>query len=222
MTLFTKFSSSSNFFILAILISLLCSCKRTYPATFSEAQPADVESLSKIPKILHGRYLDPVDSLELIIDEEIIKTSFTFKFKISNDDIKNTDKRSKDSVTNPETPYRITNTQDPDSVFIVDEYIDTIFHLSQNHIIKKFNGSFFISSKIDVAGWGVKRLEISKGNIVLSYLSDELDIESLSKITGRSLEPNGQNLITLTKKEFKSFVKDGGFRSRVNYVKMND
>jgi hypothetical protein len=181
-----------------------------------------VKSLSKIPEILHGRYLNPIDSSALIINEEIMKTSFTFKFKISKDDIKNTDKLSKDRVTNSETSYKITNTQDADSIVITDEYIDTIFHLRQNHIIKKFNESFFVSSKLDVPGWRVKRFEISNGNIVLSYLSDELDIESLSKITGRSLEPSSENLITLTKKEFKSFLKDGGFRNRVTYMKMND
>lgn len=211
-----------NALLLLVFTILVCSCKRSYPITFSEAQPTGVRNLSEIPRILHGIYINPVDSTELIINKQIIKTRFVFEFKFHKDEFQNSDVNKNDSLPNASGESKSIMRMDGDSVIIRDEYIDTVFLLNQDQVLKKFDSCFYVSTKTDGLGWGVSRIEVSKDKIVLSYLSEVEDIEKLSQITERSLEPNIQNVITLTKKEFRDFIEDGGFRSSVSYIRTYD
>lgn len=187
-------------------IVILQSCDEHFEYAFASAQPTGVKNLKKIPKKARGKYYNrPWKTLTIITDFEI----FYYESSGPIDSLK-------------ELSYEIIDeniVMDYDgNVYYYEIYDDSVavyrksIDLKNGNIARKFKGSYYISSQDEDREydefWDVKKYDIGKGFIVESRINEE-DYEHLRKITGSN---DSATVFNPTKKQFKQFVKEGGFR----------
>jgi hypothetical protein len=63
-------------------------------------------------------------------------------------------------------------------------------------------------------------MELSKGKLMISSISDKNDKESLKTITESSEDTVAPYNFTVSKKQFKEFIKNNGFSDSESFVKL--
>jgi hypothetical protein len=67
--------------------------------------------------------------------------------------------------------------------------------------------------------WEVMKMQQSKGKLIVSTISPE-EIESLEEISETPEDTIAQREFTLTKRQFKNFVKKDGFNESETFVRL--
>jgi len=121
----------------------------------------------------------------------------------------------KDSTyTIPEQHSVITTGEGDTSVrYIHVSFIDTLFSLSSQHILKKFKGAYFLNIPYGELDWEVQQLRVD---------GDSLSISSISEKSVDKLPPpadTGRLHFDPSKREFKKFVKRNGFGEGETFVR---
>jgi len=107
-------------------------------------------------------------------------------------------------------------------------YIDTLFQIDYDNVVRKFKGFYFLnkrqgfyflSKRLDKESWEVKKIELSKGQLVVSSISSKEDIENLKAITESSQDTVAPYNFAATKKQFKEFVKSKGFTDSEKFIR---
>ena len=86
--------------------------------------------------------------------------------------------------------------------------------MSKINILKKYKGYYFLNRKYGELNWEVEKLTIKKGQLTISEISNQFDLDQLREITNTSIDT--LYTFTPTKKEFKS----GGFKNNIVYYKV--
>jgi hypothetical protein len=128
-------------------------------------------------------------------------------------------KISGDLITDVENNVSYPFKRDGDSLIISVHQIDTLINLNLKDIAKKYKGYYFLNKFYEDAKWEVKKIELSKGELTLSSISSEEDINNLKTITESPQDSVAPYKFTPTKKQFKEFVKSGGFKQGKKFVK---
>lgn len=203
--------------IVIIIIFTLSSCEP--PVTFTEPQPSSSKSLLKFPERLQGNYKNLSDSSLLSINEKSIVRIYDFDMKQSLKDLDSTVVISGDSAidtkTNEKTLIKIIG----DSIVAHFHVEDTIFSMDKNGILKKYKGYYFVNIPYDINAWQVKKIQLSKGILLLSRIEQAEEIEQLQQITESVSDTISYNF-KITKRQFKTFIKNDGFTSTEFFVKM--
>jgi len=198
-------------------MTMMFSCEPK--VTFKEPQPTNTENLSGLPKKLKGEYLSVEDSSILIIDNKLIQRIYDFDYKIHPNELDSTQQIVGDTVidfeNNKKTPIR----RDGDSLVIHVHSIDTLFQMGYDNVVRKFKGYFFLNIRWGKESWEVKKMELKKGQLVVSRISTKEEIESLKEKTETQQDTVPPYEFTITKKQFKEFVKNDGFRNSEIFVK---
>jgi hypothetical protein len=199
-----------------LMALLLFSCE---PAvTFNDSQPTGTASLNSFGQKLPGKYLNLSDSSFLIINSNYISREYNMDIRMAKNKIDSAFRLVHDTLIYELTNTRLKATITADSVFSNFHQCDTIFQLSQTNVLKKFRNRYFLNTFYGDSGWGVKQLFIEKGKLIISSIDAKSDLESLREITGTpedtvmKFDPG--------KREFKKFVRKGGFRNREEYIRL--
>jgi len=206
-----------KFITTIIILTSLFSCQP--PVTFNEPQPTDTDNLSKFPNRLQGQYLSLADNSTLVIGDKLIQRIYDFNQKIHPSQLDSNSRLSGDTIINLTTNTREVVKRDGDSLVTHIHYIDTLFQMDYDNVVRKFKGYYFLNKRYDKESWEVKKIELSKGQLVVSSISTKQDIENLKTITESTQDTVAPYKFATTKKQFKKFIKNDGFSDSETFVR---
>ncbi|MCO5230526.1 MAG: hypothetical protein M9958_05145 [Chitinophagales bacterium] len=186
----------------------------TPSVTFSEPQPTETDNLSEFPKRLQGQYLSLDDNSTLEISDQMIRRIYDYDTETHSNQLDSASQPSGDTIINPISNEKSLITRDGDSLITHVHKIDTLFLMSSDNIAREFKGYYFLSTRYKQSSWIVKKIQLTREKLILSSISTQLDIEHLREITDSPTEKAQIYEFTPSKKQFKKFVKNNGFRDR--------
>lgn len=200
-----------------IILTILFACQP--PVTFYEPQPADTDNLSKFPKRLQGQYLSLEDNSTLSIGDKLIQRTYDYDYRIHINQLDSTTQLSGDTVIDLKTNEKISIERDGDSLITHVHCIDTLFLIDYENVVRKFKGYYFLNTRYDKTSWEVKKVEFSKGQLVISRISTKLDIGNLKEITETPTDTIPPYKFSVTKRQFKEFIKADGFNDSETFIR---
>ena len=203
----------STFIILASLFACVP------PVTFDEPQPTDTDNLSKFPNRLQGQYISLADNSTLSISDKLIQRIYDYDYKIHVNQLDSNSRLVGDTVVDLETNERTLIKRDGDSLLTHIHHIDTLFQMNYDNVVRKFKGYYFLNTRYDKESWEVKKIQLSKGQLVISNISTKLDLENLREITETTQDTVPPYKFTTTKRQFKKFIKNDGFSDSETFVR---
>ena len=206
-----------KFITTIVILTSLFSCEP--PVTFNEPQPTDTDNLSKFPNRLQGQYLSLADNSTLVIGDKLIQRIYDFDQKIHPSQLDSNSRLSGDTIINLTTNTREVVKRDGDSLVTHIHYIDTLFQMDYDNVVRKFKGYYFLNKRLGEGSWDVKKIELSKGQLVISSISTKQDIENLKTITESTQDTVAPYKFATTKKQFKEFIKNDGFSDSETFVR---
>lgn len=203
-----------------IVLTILTACEP--PAVFNTPQPLDKPNLSEFPNSLQGHYLNLEDSTVLIVFDKSIQRIYDFNQKIPQNQLDSNLRISEEITNGVSVKVKEIISRDGDSLVVHIYHADTLFQITNDNVVRKFKGSYFLNKRYDAESWEVIKIKISKGQLVFSRISADQDVESLRTITGTAQDTITPHRFEPTKKQFKEFVKNGGFSDSETFVKQKD
>jgi hypothetical protein len=208
-----------KFIATIIILTSLFACNPEPSVIFSEPQPTDTDNLSKFPNRLQGQYLSLADNSALVIGDKLIQRIYDFDQKIHPSQLDSNSRISGDTIINLMTNTREVVKRDGDSLVAHIHYIDTLFQMDYDNVVRKFKGYYFLNKRYDKESWEVKKIELSKGQLIVSSISTKQDIENLKTITESTQDTVAPYKFVTTKKQFKEFIKNDGFSDSETFVR---
>jgi hypothetical protein len=186
------------FFFLIPLSVLLAACD---PAVaFSEPQPSGSDDLKEIPHQLLGKYISKKTIVLSGAFETVVKKSWL-------------DSALKDkSISEP-----LILGMRGDSVLIRTTLMDTLFCLSPNQIMRSFKGAYFLSKRFDNNKWEVEKIDLKAGKLTINRIDPEQAAEKLKNIIHDTISDAP---VKLSRRQFRRFVKSGGFKQAEEFVRI--
>ncbi len=181
----------TSVYIIAIIAFYACQ-----PAvTFSEAQPPGSDNLAEFPEKLRGSWFCPEDSSFILIGNN----TFVRKFPLS----------------------EITVSEKGDSVLKTVVFIDTMFQMRDNEVLRKFRQRYFMNTFRGGMGWEVVQIRTDKKRLQISTIESKEDIETIKTISEHydSLPPHK---FRTTRKQFRKIFKDDGIGEKQWYIRLED
>ena len=204
-----------------IILSLLVFSSCDNVGRFEVPQPEEQRDEKSIPKKLWGIYLNLEDSSMITIGKgqivKIVKTSYSGLLS----DLDSADRvviKGDTIFSEVDANLAIDIVTKGDSIFQNMNYADTLFSFSNDNILRKFKGYYFLNKKTGLGTWSVTKLGITKDGIVLGRISNKEDLEKLRELTNAKADTVYN--FRPTKKQLWQFVKDKGFQNEVRFVKI--
>ena len=209
---------------LLFILSILYSCKGgevSVPiASFYDPQPIGVKNISTFPKSIQGDYTDSAKSCIITINDSSIFKTIDYSITGPKDSLDSffviKENKLIDTRGDGDTTKIILN---GNNITIPIYSTDTMFKLYRNVILKKYKGYYFINEPSDVHSWVVNKVYLSKGILRIGGLYDSTEITKLKTITQTAADTISTPF-KLTKKQFKHFIKQGGFEGEQKYYKI--
>ncbi|MCX6231225.1 MAG: hypothetical protein NTZ33_06745 [Bacteroidetes bacterium] len=209
----------NRFKIIILLFSFSCLFSCETPVTFSEPQPVGISNLSGFPKLIQGQYISFTDNSILSISENLMLRIYDFDEKIHKNQLDSTSRLIGNTIVDLTTNEKTHIKHEGDSLISHIHYIDTLFQIDNENVVKKFKGYYFLNKFYGNTSWEVKKLELSKGKLIISRISTKIEIENLKTITESSQDTIAPYKFTITKKQFKKFIKSDGFSDSEVFIK---
>jgi len=187
--------------------------------TFELPQPLGVKNQNRFPAAIIGKYISMLDSSVITISDSAITRGFNMRFVMCKKEL-DTMKQcvmQKDTLFNKLTNEKICIININDTLYTPFHLQDTLFFISDNGVLKKDKGYYFLNMKY-YSGWEVQKLEFAKGKLNLCSISDIAEIENLKQITESSQDSLMQ--FSPDKKQFRKFIKSKGFSKKEAFVRL--
>ena len=183
--------------LLPVLLLLLTGCNPI--VTFNSPQPTGVDSLSKIPKKLVGKYVSNDGSALLIINDSCMIIRYDYEIK-----------QPKDSINWDEMPPEEKKASRIENGWVIEHILDTdtLFHFSDENVLKKFKGYYFLNSLIKENAWFVQKMKLQKGMLTIGEIATEEELDALERIKESPIDTTTYN-ICFTRKQFQNYMKTG-------------
>ena len=169
-------------FVFLVLVFLIGCGPYIY---FKSPQPKNKKNIESIPKNLFGTYMSIVDSSLLIIDSEtIVKKRFenmymsveSYKEETGDTIIKDTSFVFTDN-------WLINMSVMGDSVLINSSREEVLFKISENQLLRKYKGYYFLNFKDTNDLWKVELIKRTKDTLEFGNILTKEDIEKIKGIT---------------------------------------
>jgi hypothetical protein len=214
-------------FLVLITALLFSSCNPM--VTFDEPQPAGVKNEKNFYKKMVGLYSGLNDNSFLMIQHDKIIKESTVEICISKKELDTTreykligdtlleilsQKRYKVGMKNDTVSYRMT-------------YSDTLFQISDENVLRKFKGYYFLNSQSG-SGWMVQKMGFRRGGrLSISSISMPDEIENLKAVTDVTVIKDDEGNISgyrakPSRRELKKFLKHEGFSKLEEYQKISN
>jgi hypothetical protein len=200
-----------------IILTSLFACEP--PVTFNEPQPTDIDNLSKFPKRLQGQYLSLADNSTLSISDKLIQRTYDYDYKVHPNQLDSNSRLLGDTIIDLTTNEKTVIKREGDSLITHIHYIDTLFQMDFDNVVRKFKGYYFLNTRYDKTSWEVKKIQLVKGQLIVSRISTKEDIENLKEITETVTDTIPPYKFSATKKQFKEFIKNDGFSDNETFVR---
>ncbi len=203
-----------------LVVIMLCSLSACEPTvTFQEPQPTGSANLSAFPTSWQGRYTSLTDSNTLLIGEKLIQRICFFEERVPKSQLDSISGLYKDTLSFPKSPIQVTIHSEGDSLLVQQTYTDTLFYISNEHILRKMQGNYFINIYHENTGWEVKKFQLSKGKLLIGAISTPEEINTLNALTKSTPDSIAPHQFSVTRRQFKSFVKGNGFQEQEIFLK---
>jgi hypothetical protein len=100
------------------------------------------------------------------------------------------------------------------------QWIDTLFNVSPNNILKKFKGYLFLSDRNGENSWVVKKISLKRGVLTFGSISGREEIQKLKEIAETAADTTSTHF-NLTKSQFRKFVRQDGFGTEETFMRMS-
>jgi hypothetical protein len=198
---------------------LLYSCEPA--ATFDKPQPDNVKSLASFPEGIQGKYLSADQASIVTISDKLITRHYDFDFKKHKDSIGSSYKLVGDTLIEQTDGTKEKVVVKGDTIIQHVNSTDTLFNISANNVLKKFKGYYFLNNRYSDDAWEVKKLWLKKGGLTVGSISDKDDIQKLKDLTEATADTTSTQF-TLTRRQFKKFVKQEGFSEQETFNRMTE
>ncbi|MEP7265295.1 MAG: hypothetical protein ABI772_12390 [Bacteroidota bacterium] len=196
---------------------ILCLIACDSPITFTEPQPHGIKDLSELPRRLQGEYINLKDSSILIISDKVIQS--ICDFDLISDSADSTTSTLNDTIITSDIYEGTSITIRINDTLKHHHVADTVFQTNSDHVLRKFKGYYFISTRYGENNWEVKRINLLKGQLFISSISTEKELENLKVITESPMDTIPPYNFSATKKQFKKFIKDDSFKNMEVFAK---
>ncbi len=219
--------------LIYILLSsiLLISCGDSVIVRFKTPQPVGVKPADTFNRKVRGTYIHCSDKGDkLMISHTSILNQRVFEFRTHRNDLEIDSTVSVNRYNNQDLEGYFNNNGfsiefHGDTLKAFASYVDTIFQVSEEQVLKKFKGSYFLNTKVGESKWEVNRLDINKKQLVIGEITPS-DTLLRFDFVEKNEEKNELNKIkkteysiTPTKKEFKRLIKSNTFNQSKCYRK---
>jgi hypothetical protein len=99
-------------------------------------------------------------------------------------------------------------------------FLDTVFSIARNDVLKRYKGFFFINHEFSSGNWEVEKLKYKHGILSIGEITSEAEINNLEKITETVRDSVVPFKVKPTKQQFKAFLKSNGFSGEEAYVRV--
>lgn len=189
--------------------------------TFTTPQPDGLNNLSKFPKRLHGQYYSLENGTTLIIKDKVMYKVYEWDEKRHPNQLDIMEHLEGDTLIDLRYKTRMPVKRDGDSLIIHYSGNDTLFQLAHGNVLRKYKGYYFMNTCYDKTHWEVHKVRLKKGQLSISEISTEEEIELLKEIAEASGDTIAQYNFSATKRQFREFVTTRGFSSSEVFVKTN-
>lgn len=189
------------------------------PVTFNEPQPTETDNLSKFPDRLQGQYLSIADNSTLSIGDKLIRRIYDYDFKVNINQLDSNYRISGDTIFNIKENESKILKREGDTIIEHIHTVDTLFQITYDNVVRKFKGCYFLNTRYDKESWEVKKIQLVKGQLVISSISTKLDLENLKEVTETPQDTVPPYKFAATKKQFKKFIKNDGFSDNEIFVR---
>lgn len=202
---------------MVLVVGVLFACEPG--VSFTEAQPVNEKALKKFPRRIRGEYADSAQVHFITISKHSVVNNTVWNYKIDPSELDSSEAVIEgnyiiDLATKKQIPFLKRN----DSLVFTFHETDTIFSISERHVLKKYKGHYFINTTENDQTWEVRKLTLKKGKLQLQSIANETDLTKLRTIT--QTENDTTYTFSPTKKQFKTFLHSGGFNSSTTYYKL--
>lgn len=188
-------------------------------ATFDKPQPENVKFLATFPERLRGEYVAADEASVVAITDKLITRHYDFDVKEHKDSLGSSYKLVGDTLIDQENGTKEKVLVKGDTVIQHANWIDTLFNISANDVLKKFKGYYFLNNRYSEGAWEVKKLSLKKGVLTVWSISDKDDIQKLKEITETTADTTSTHF-TLTRRQFKKFIRQDGFAEQESFTRM--
>lgn len=214
--------------ILLIAILFLFSCNDNNRVKFEKPQPASVRELKHFGKDIQGvyvKYSNPNKTMAIFPD--YIATNLHIQFRIGRFGLQldssahfdiNNDSALIAYFKQQNVDARITG----DTIVYSQSIVDTIFMITENHILKRYKRNYFLNYKFDDNYWRVKKIKV-RGDTL--YVGEIYPNDSLLHYDYASLDTNinekhaKEYILSPSKREFKKLMRSKAFAITEKYIK---
>ena len=202
---------------IVIVTLILDSCEPA--ATFDRPQTDNVKSLTSFPDRLQGNYLAADQASTVTISDKLVTRHYDFDYRRHKDSLDSSYKIVGDTLINVTEGTKEKILLKGDTIIQHANWIDTLFNISADNVLKKFKGYYFLNNHYNDNAWEVKKLSPKKGNLTIGSISDQDDIQKLKEIT-ETPDDTASTHFTLTRRQFKSFVRQNGFDEQESFTRI--
>jgi hypothetical protein len=205
------------YFSLTLATLFMFACQP--PVAFEKPQPADVAALGGFPKRIQGTYISLNDSSFLQITANSILKTYEFYQKAHLSQLDSNQQIIGDTLFDLRTNKGELIQIEGDSILLHINVKDTLFNIDELNVLKKFKGYYFVNIYLPPDSWQVKELEFSHGKLTLKSINKKEDIDQLKLLTESSRDTMSY-IFSPTRKQFKQFVGNEGFRDQEEFKKI--
>ncbi len=188
--------------------------------TFTEPQPVGKNNLSKFPNNLIGEYLREDSTSTLYIYSNVILRKDDLSYIMHLSELDNNYRLVGDTIFAVQEGEKWPIIREGDSLKVEHFKTDTLFQIDNQNILKNHKDTYFLNKSWEDNGWGVLKIEVSKGLLTLSSITEE-EVVALSKLGKETLDSLPYKF-ELEDKNFLDFVKNGGFKNQEFFVKQKN
>ena len=188
---------------------------------FENPQPENCKNLKKVPNSLVGTYVFNDDSSLFYITPTMMYQYVDYQYIENIKDLDSNYVLEKDSINDLKNNAKWAITKFGDSVLIKIHYMDTLFYINDNYVLRKYKGYLFVNKKHDENSWEVNKLFLRKGMLLISSVESQEDIDLLKEITQTPQDTVPPYSFKPTKKQFKEFIKRKGFSNNDTLYLLN-
>jgi hypothetical protein len=159
------------------------------------------------------------DSSTLIVDNLLIRRIYDLEQKFHPNQLSSNEILSGDTLINLTTHEKTLIRLDGDSMLTRLHYIDTMFLIDEDNVVRKLKGYYFLNSRYGKNGWEVRKLQLSEGQLIVSEITEQSDIDNLKAIAETVQDTALPYQFKATKKEFKKYVRNDGFGAHETFLR---
>ncbi len=189
-----------------------CSPKRASGVLFDEPQPSEKHNISKFPRWIIGDYQSINGNGKITVNQsQIIRiTNTNYDTKIHTNELDSTNLIIGDSIFIDKVKFHFKRIGDSLLINMKNTFIDTLFDLKANNLLRALKGDLFINKQFGDDEWDVQKVKLQRKLLTISYIPYD-KINLLENITGVKKDTIDVYKIKPTRKQFETIVQKGGF-----------